>query len=114
MTGRHTITWRHDSERIRAKFHCHDSEGACHLWHIGGDEGCRVPQGSRTGDVCSCGILLAHQSECDFIAWMEDLGAEELYSGPDDMPVHDGDVEFLWEGDYYTWRYTELANGGSE
>lgn len=101
----HEIRWYHDGDDIAAKILCHVTDTDCRLWHVGGEEDCETPDGTHPGDQCSCGAILVTSPGCNYIDWIENSTIAEQYDGPDGTPVHDGPIEFTWDGDGYTWHY---------
>lgn len=106
----HTIKWRLYPDEMVGEIECREPHGLCRLSHFGGDEDCRVPQGSAVGSDCSCGQLLSLQKSCNYCDWLgSESGLIADYGGPRDEPVRDGPVEFAWEGDHFSWHYAEVV-----
>lgn len=103
----HTVSWVHVQGGVYGEMACPGGDIPCRLSHPSGNEGCRVPEGARAGDECSCGATLAGGHPCNLLAWMEDPSVAELCAEPDGTPLRDGSVEFQWEGDHYTWSYAK-------
>lgn len=114
MTEPHTIDWSHDLERIVGTFTCPGGDIACRLYCTGlADESCGHSAEAKAGDKCTCGgpLVLSTGGGCNYIAWVTDEGSvEEFFEGEDSTPVHDGPVEFRWDGDTWLWRYTDVPS----
>lgn len=81
---------------IEARMVCDANAGApCRLWC---DHGCEYIHGHEADE-------LRDQGRCVQIeGWFDDVF--DAYSGRT-APLRSGSVDFIWEGDYYTWRYAD-------
>lgn len=90
-----------DGGPATAQFVCNAGEHAeCHYYCPlpSCDEGC-VDRSAHAADY-------KHFHQCGLMAWLEEGGTwDEQYEGPP-AEVHSGQIELVWKGDYYCWRYT--------
>lgn len=58
-------------------------------------------------DVDGCKHPRTRSTTCNYADWIDNgEGTIDLYLGPQ-VPVRDGAVEFIWDGEGYCWRYAE-------
>lgn len=66
------------------------------------------------GHDAPCGCPKSEHEGCAMILSLEDGELViESYAGPDGAPIHDGPVDFDFDGECYSWCYAEPAAGAS-
>ena len=100
MSG-HRVTWYHDQDVVVGEVVCDEPEGAP----------CRLICEAR----CEQWVSEGHEhplasSPCNLREWLMEVPLAENYAGKNGAPVRNGEVLIEWNGDFYTWRYTEEAS----